>query len=84
MNSRFQTLSGAQDILGISLVNLTISSVSQTVLLYVVDPLKSDVVLGLDAMPSFHLLLDDKLNILQKVSAQEKHKYYFFSKDATF
>ena len=73
MNSRFQTLSGAQDILGFSLVNLTISSVSQTVLLYVVDTLKFDIVLGLDTIPSFHLSLDDKLNISQKVGAQEKH-----------
>lgn len=73
LNLRFQTLSGAQDILGISLVKLTISSISSVVLLYVVDSLKFDVVLGLDTIPIFHLSLDDTLNISQSVGAQDKH-----------
>lgn len=72
-SSSFTTTSGVGRILGITILDVTIYTIRQRVLLYVIDSpsVKHDFIIGLDLIPVFKLSLDCDLKIIQNVSSDK-------------
>lgn len=70
----FNTMSGEDRLIGITIINLKILDITKRVVIYVLNSnfCKFDYILGLDLIPSFNLSLNDSLTILQNVNVKPK------------
>lgn len=75
--SSFNTPSGKGSILGITMLDLSIFTVSKRVPLYILDSptLKFDFIIGLDLIPIFGLALDQNLRLTQHVSKSNVNNF---------
>lgn len=74
IKSKYRTVSGEDNLVGITILPLKIFNIEKKVILYVLDSdsYSYDFIIGLDSIPLFKLSLDENLNISQKENVNIK------------